>query len=189
MIVVKKKELYICIILLISVIIGLICTIIFVKNSIIIAIITTLIGSAITFLIGRIYEIINNGFSNFTGYYRDEIFSRDDPSKIIKKAKFRLIEKSGNILSGDFTKYIPSENQYLNYKCIGFIVLDQFLLTYRAEKDTIPSKGIIIVKLDTTRVNGLLPCYTGKCYKFEGENIVERKINLIKIEKEEYDKL
>lgn len=188
-IVVKKRELYICIILFICVIIGLICTIFFVKNSIIIAIITTLIGSAITFLIGRIYEIINNGFSNYTGYYKDEIFSRDNPSVTIRRGKFRLIEKSGNILLGDFTKYIPSESQCLNYKCIGFIVLDQILLAYRAVKDTIPSKGIIIVKLDTTRVNGLLPCYTGKCYKFAGEKIIERKINLIKIGKEEYDKL
>jgi len=101
----------------------------------------------------------------------------------------RNIEKSGNILLGDFTKYIPSESQCLNYKCIGFIVLDQILLAYRAVKDTIPSNGIIIVKLDTTRVNGLLPCYTGKCYKFAGEKIIERKINLIKIGKEEYDKL
>lgn len=185
----KKRELFICIFILVGILVGLVFTIIFVDNSVLSAVITTLIGSAITFLIGRIYEIINNGFSHFTGYYRDEIFSRDDPSKIIKRAKFRIIDKGGNILSGNFTKYIPSESQYLNYKCVGFIVLDQFLLAYRAEKDTTPSKGIIIVKLDTTRVNGLLPCYTGKCYKFEGEKIVERKINLIKIEKEEYDKL
>ena len=92
----KKRELFICIFTLVGVLVGLVFTIIFVDNSVLSAVITTLIGSAITFLIGRMYEIINNGFSHFTGYYRDEIFSRDDPSKIIKRAKFRIIDKGGN---------------------------------------------------------------------------------------------
>lgn len=61
----------------------LICTIVFVKNPVLSAVIATLIGSAITFLIGRIYEIAQSGISQFTGYYRDEIFSREDPKVII----------------------------------------------------------------------------------------------------------
>ena len=35
----------------------------------------------------HIYEIVKNGFSQFTGYYRDEIFSREDPNVIIKRDK------------------------------------------------------------------------------------------------------
>ncbi len=185
----KKRELFSCIFILIGILVGLVFIIIFIDNSVLLAIITTLIGSAITFLAGHIYEIIKNGFSQFTGYYRDEIFSRDDPTVIIKRDKFQLIEKNGNILSGDFTRYIPEKSKYSNWKCSGFIVLDQFLLAYRAVQDTTPSRGIIIVKLDTMRFNGLLPCYSGKYYKFEGENIIGHKINLIKIDKEEYDNL
>ncbi len=179
----------ICIGLLAVVIASLFCTIIFIKNSIISAVVTTLIGSAITFLIGRICEIIKNRTSQFTGYYRDEIFSREDSVTIIKRDKFQLIEKNGNILSGDFIRYVPEKNILTNWKCSGFIVLDQFLLAYRATKDTTPSRGVILVKLDTSRSNGLLPCYIGKYYKFEGEKIIEHNINLIKIGKEEYNRL
>ncbi len=185
----KKKELFVCIGLLGSTIILLVCTIFFVKNSILSAVIASLIGSAITFFISRIYEIVQNGISQFTGYYRDEIFSREDPTVIIKRHKFQLIEKNGNILSGNFTRYVPQKSKFTNWKCSGFIVLDQFLLSYRAIRDTTPSRGIILVKLDTSRSNGLLPCYSGRYYKFEGENIVGHKINLIKIDKEEYDNL
>lgn len=112
----KKRELFSCIFILIGILVGLVFIIIFIDNSVLLAIITTLIGSAITFLAGHIYEIIKNGFSQFTGYYRDEIFSRDDPTVIIKRDKFQLIEKNGNILSGDFTRYIPEKskkNQFL----------------------------------------------------------------------------
>ena len=56
-------------------------------------------------------------------------------------------------------------------------------------KDVTPSRGVIFVKLDTRRTNGLLPCYTGKYFKFEEEKIIAHKINLIKIEKNEYDNL
>lgn len=185
----RKKEFFICIGLLGGAISLLICTIVFVKNPVLSAVIATLIGSAITFLIGRIYEIAQSGISQFTGYYRDEIFSREDPKVIIKKDKFQLIEKNGNILSGDFTRYIPLKSKFTNWKCSGFIVLDQFLLTYRAVKDTTPSRGIILVILDTTRTNGILPCYSGEYYKFEGEKIIGHKINLIKIDKDEYDSL
>lgn len=185
----KKKEFFMCIGLLCSVIILLVCTIIFVRNPILSGVIATLFGSAITFLIGRIYDIAQNATSQFTGYYRDEIFSREDPTMIIKRDKFQLIEKNGNIFSGDFARYIPQKSKFTNWKCSGFIVLDQFLLSYRAVNDTTPSRGIILVKLDTSRINGLLPCYSGKYYKFEGENIVGHKINLIKISKEEYDNL
>lgn len=185
----KKRELIIYIIGLIISVVGVFFTIKVISNSVILGIITTLIGSFITFLLGRICEIVKDGFSQFTGYYRDEIFSNENSTEIIKRDKFQLIEKGGNTLLGDFTRYFPENTQYANWKCSGFIVLDQFLLAYRAVKDTTPSKGIIIVKLDTTRINGLLPCYTGKYYRFEGEDIVEYKINLIKINKEEYDNL
>ncbi len=67
--------------------------------------------------------------------------------------------------------------------------MDKFLLTYRAVKDTTLSRGIILVKLDTTRTNGILPCYSGEYYKFEGKKIIGHKINLIKIDKDEYDSL
>lgn len=68
-------------------------------------------------------------------------------------------------------------------------MLDQFLLSYRAVKDTTPSRGVILVKLDTSRTNGLLPCYSGEYFKFQGDTIVRHKINLIKIDKDEYETL
>jgi hypothetical protein len=184
-----KRKLFVCIGLLGIVIIFLIYTIIFIKNSVLSAVISTLMGSAITFFITLIYEILQSGFSQFTGYYRDEISTISDPTNIIKRDKFQLIEKNGNILSGDFTRYVPQKSKYTNWKCSGFIVLDQFLLSYRAVSDTTPSRGIILVKLDTSRTNGLLPCYSGMYYKFEGEHIIGHRINLIKIEKEEYESL
>lgn len=185
----KKKKLFICIIVLLALILGLIFTVLFVKSAAIATIISTLIGSAITFFIGQIYDAATSGISHFTGYYRDEIFSNDDPTKIIKRDKFELIERGGNVLSGKFMRYIPERTKMTHWKCSGFIVLDQFLLSYRATKDVTPSRGVLLVKLDTCRTNGLLPCYTGKYYKFEGEKIAEHKINLIKIEKCEYDNL
>lgn len=185
----KKKELLINIALLIVSIILLLFTIIFVPAGIISSIFSTLIGSLMAFSIGKVYNLVVSGVSHFTGYYRDEIFSRDNPSEIIKRDKFELIEKSGSILSGKFTRYFPEKNTITHWKCSGFIVLDQFLLSYRAIKDVTPSRGVILVKLDTKRENGFFPCYSGKYFKYEGEKIVEYNINLIKISKEEYENL
>jgi hypothetical protein len=188
-VIVKKKKLFISIGILLVLILGLVFTILFIESSAIATIISTLIGSAITFFVGQIYDAATSGISHFTGYYRDEIFSNDDPTKIIKRDKFELIERSGSVLSGKFIRYVPERSKITHWKCSGFIVLDQFLLSYRATKDVTPSRGVLLVKLDTCRTNGLLPCYTGKYFKFEGEVITAHKINLIKIEKSEYDNL
>ena len=188
-VIVKKKKLFISIGILLVLILGLVFTILFIESSAIATIISTLIGSAITFFVGQIYDAATSGISHFTGYYRDEIFSNDDPTKIIKRDKFELIERSGSVLSGKFIRYVPERSKITHLKCSGFIVLDQFLLSYRATKDVTPSRGVLLVKLDTCRTNGLLPCYTGKYFKFEGEVITAHKINLIKIEKSEYDNL
>ena len=185
----KKKKLFISIGILLVLILGLVFTILFIESSAIATIISTLIGSAITFFVGQIYDAATSGISHFTGYYRDEIFSNDDPTKIIKRDKFELIERSGSVLSGKFIRYVPERSKITHWKCSGFIVLDQFLLSYRATKDVTPSRGVLLVKLDTCRTNGLLPCYTVKYFKFEGEVITAHKINLIKIEKSEYDNL
>lgn len=185
----KKKKPFISIGILLVLILGLVFTILFIESSAIATIISTLIGSAITFFVGQIYDAATSGISHFTGYYRDEIFSNDDPTKIIKRDKFELIERSGSVLSGKFIRYVPERSKITHWKCSGFIVLDQFLLSYRATKDVTPSRGVLLVKLDTCRTNGLLPCYTGKYFKFEGEVITAHKINLIKIEKSEYDNL
>lgn len=188
-VIVKKKKPFISIGILLVLILGLVFTILFIESSAIATIISTLIGSAITFFVGQIYDAATSGISHFTGYYRDEIFSNDDPTKIIKRDKFELIERSGSVLSGKFIRYVPERSKITHWKCSGFIVLDQFLLSYRATKDVTPSRGVLLVKLDTCRTNGLLPCYTGKYFKFEGEVITAHKINLIKIEKSEYDNL
>lgn len=185
----KKKKLFISIGALLVLILGLILTLLFIKSTTIATIISTFIGSAITFFVGRIYDAATSGLSEFTGYYRDEIFSNEDSSQIIKRDKFELIEKNGNVLSGKFTRYVPEKTEMTHWKCSGFIVLDQFLLSYRADRDTTPSRGVILVKLDTRRTNGLLPCYTGKYFKYEGEAIIAHKINLFKIDKSEYDNL
>lgn len=185
----KKKKLLISITVLLALILGLILTVLFVKTAAIATIISTLVGSTITFFVGQIYDAATSGISHFTGYYRDEIFSNDDPTKIIKRDKFELIERGGSVLSGKFMRYIPEKTKITHWKCSGFIVLDQFLLSYRAIKDVTPSRGVLLVKLDTCRTNGLLPCYTGQYFKFEGEKIIAHKINLIKIEKSEYDNL
>ncbi len=183
-----KISLYI--ISIIGTIIVLIVTVIFVDNAILQAVITTLIGSLITFLFGCIYEMIKYRSSRFTGYYRDEIFSKEDPSEIIKRDKFYLVEKSTNILTGNLKRYSPKRDKYANWTCSGIVVMDQLFLVYRPIEEAVPSSGIILVKLDTKRLKGtLLPCYSGKYFRFEGENIVDFKINLIKIEKEEYDNL
>ena len=189
----KKRELIVFGVLLALAIVAVLLIAIFIKNSIVLTVLSTLIGSGITFLITQIYILSKYRLTQFSGYYRDEIFSRAEPNKIIKCDKFQLIEKDGNILSGDFSRYQSNEpkdkNKLSHWKCSGFIVLDQLLLAYRANKDTTPSRGVIIVKLNTERPNGLLPCFSGKYYKFEGNNIIDHTINLIKIEKEEYDKL
>lgn len=186
----NRKELFRCIVVLILCIIGLFIIIAFFPSGVISYVCSTLIGSLIAFLIGKIYKLlVLNGLSHFTGYYRDEIFSKDNPLEIIKRDKFELIEKSGSIISGEFVRYFPEKSTMTHWKCSGFIVLDQFLLSYRAIKDVTPSRGVILVKLDTTRENGFFPCYKGKYFKYEGEKIVEYNINLIKISKEEYNNI
>lgn len=72
----KKKKLLISITVLLALILGLILTVLFVKNAAIATIISTLIGSTITFFVGQIYDAATSGISHFTGYYRDEIFSK-----------------------------------------------------------------------------------------------------------------
>ena len=178
-----------CVILFLVMILCLIVTIFLVKNPALSAVLATIIGSGLTFSISRICELIKRGTSHFSGYYRDEIFSLDNPDEIIKRDKFQLIHKDGNVLSGSFTRYLPETNILTNWKCAGFIVMDQYLLAYRAVKDTTPSRGVILVKSDTKRTNGLLPCYSGKYFKFEGEKIVGHNINLIQIDEEEYNRL
>lgn len=162
-------------------------TFFFVTSTHLVGIISTLLGSAITFLIGKIYSLIRTRVSPISGFYRDEIFSENNPTEVIKRDKFEIIEKDGHILSGDFMRYMPEKDKLTQWKCSGFIVLDQVLLAYRAMKDTIPSRGVILAKLDTTRSNGFHPCFKGKYYKFEGETIVAHCINLIRIDKNEYD--
>lgn len=185
----KKNEWFINIAILIISIILLLLTIIFVPAGVISSIVSTLSGSLMAFSIGNIYNLVVCGLSHFTGYYRDEIFSRDNPSEIIKRDKFELIEKSGSVLSGKFVRYFPEKSTMTHWKCSGFIVLDQFLLSYRATQDVTPSRGVVLVKLDTTRENGFFPCYKGKYFKYEGEKIVEHNINLIKISKDEYENI
>lgn len=182
----KKRPFLKYIIEIISVVTIIVCVCVFVKNSAASSVASTLLGSLLTVIITSFYNDIKSIKSDFAGYYRDEIFSRDNPGEIIKRDKFQLNENDGRVLSGNFKRYMPEESKYTNWQCSGFIVLDQYLLSYRAVNDTTPSRGVIIVKLDTERTNGLLPCYTGKYYKFEGERIIDHKINLIKIEEDDY---
>lgn len=161
----------------------------FITNSIASGIVTSVLGGVITSAWMSYRKAVKYCKSDFTGYYRDEIFSRGHDGEIIKRDKFQLREDDGRILSGKFNRYMPEDSKYTNWQCSGFIVLDQYLLSYRAIDDTTPSRGVIIVKLDTKRAKGLLPCYKGKYFKFEGDRIVDHDINLIKIDKEEYEKL
>ena len=161
----------------------------FITYSIASGVVTSVLGGIITSAWMSYRKSIKYCKSDFTGYYRDEIFSRGHDGEIIKRDKFQLREDDGRILSGKFNRYMPEDSKYTNWQCSGFIVLDQYLLSYRAIDDTTPSRGVIIVKLDTKRTNGLLPCYKGKYYKFEGDRIVDHDINLIKIDKDEYEKL
>ena len=178
---------YLALIILSVIVIVIVCA--FVKNPTLSAIAATLLGSFLTFICSQLYNSIKYTKSDFAGYYRDEIFSNEEPNKIVNRDKFLLNEKDGNSISGSFMRYWPKENVNANWTCSGFIVLDQYLLTYRALKDTTPSRGVILVKLDTESRDGLLSCYKGKRKKYKREKIVECNINLIKIEKEEYDKL
>lgn len=87
----KRKKHFIRALIMCFALIGLLCVVIFfVKNSVLSAVCSTLIGSGLTFLIGRVYQEIKIGASHISGYYRDEIFSLDNPTEIIKKDKFIL---------------------------------------------------------------------------------------------------
>lgn len=183
----RSKQLHTNIVLLLVSTALLIVTACCVDNSIIVSIVSTLLGSAVTFALGRISSCVRSMKSQFSGYYRSEIYSTDNPTEIIKRDKFRLIEKDGNVFIGEFSRYFPKKDRLTRWNCSGQIVLDQFLLTYRALDDTTPSRGVILVKQDTTRRNDGLPRYTGKYCKFEGEKIVSCRINLVKIDKKEYD--
>lgn len=185
----KKNFFIIAFIAFIVQIIMLLLTAIYIKNTVISSVVSTLIGCGLSFLFQKVYQTIRIGASQVSGFYRDEIFSPGNPSKIIKKDKFILKEYDGNIISGSFLRYLPEKNKLTNWKCSGFIVQDQLLLSYRAANDTTPSRGVILVRLDTKRSNGLLPCYKGKYFKFEGEEIISHNINLIKIEEVEYNLL
>ena len=185
----KIRTYLIYLFLIIISVIAIVSICVFVQNPTISAIAATLLGSFLTFICSQLFNSIKSIRSDFAGYYRDEIFSNENPNEIIKRDKFILYERDGKVLSGSLKRYYPKETIYENWTCSGFIVLDQYLLSYRAVKDTTPSRGVILVKLDTERKNGLLPCYKGNYYKFEGEKIVECKINLIKIDKEQYDEL
>ena len=184
-----KKRLAFNTVLLFIAIIATAGTAIFINNSTISTIIATLLGSAITFLVNSIYLMLKSMHSPFTGYYRDEIFSNENSNEIIKRDKFELVERDGKILSGRFVRYFPGRGGLTHWHCSGFIVLDQYLLAYRAIDDTTPSRGVILVKLDTTRQNGLYQVYSGKYFKFQGDKIIEHKINLVKIDEVEYNQL
>lgn len=185
----KKKSLFLIILCIIVFIVAIILSVIFIRNSIITSVISALCGIFITLLFECLRDTIKYNSSQFSGYYRDEIFSNTNPPEIIKRDKFILKENDGNILSGSFTRYFPNSDNLSNWKCSGFIVLDQFLLSYKAKRDTVASRGVLLLKLDTTRQNGFLPCYTGKYFKYEGEKIICHKINLIQIDETEYKNL
>lgn len=84
----RKRFFAHAIIIFITLIAVLVGISIWVKNSVITVVCSSLIGSGLTFLIGRVYQNIKIGASHISGYYRDEIFSLDNPTEIIKKDKF-----------------------------------------------------------------------------------------------------
>ena len=158
-------------------------------NSVLTSVLSSLIGSAITFCLGRIIAVSKMRKSQFTGYYRDEIFSKEDPEKIIKRDRFHIQEISNGILGGKIVRYYPKKDNLSHWQCSGYIVMDQILFVYRAEKDTTPSRGVVIVRHDTSREEGMTPRYTVMYYKYEGESIISHRINIVKISEKEYNSL
>lgn len=145
-------------------------------------------GALLGALISSIFKAIRFGKSTFSGYYRDEIFSIDPnkPNTIIKRDAFRLEEKENRVFSGEFFRYFPGVDELTNWECSGFIVANQLLLAYRAERETTPSRGVILVRQDTARKDGLIPRFSGEYFKFEDNHIVAYPINLVKIDETEY---
>lgn len=145
-------------------------------------------GAVIGIELTNLAEIVRARKSTFSGYYRDEIFSPnpEEQNNIIKRDAFCLYEKENRVFSGEFFRYFPYHSKLANWQCSGFIVADQLLLAYRAEKETTPSRGVILLKQDTERKDGLIPRFSGSYFKFEGDRIIVHRINLIQIDKKEY---
>lgn len=155
---------------------------------ILISVYALMAGALLGALINSIFKAFRFGKSTFSGYYRDEIFSiaPNEPNTIIKRDAFRLEEKENRVFSGEFFRYYPGVDALTNWECSGFIVADQLLLAYRAERETTPSRGVILVRQDTARRDGLIPRFSGKYFKFEDNHIVAYPINLVKIDESEY---